>query len=668
LGPSIHRVLFASKLDMAPHPSSQASSRPSSLLLLAGFLAFFGSSVLAQGPGGGGRGRSAPAQTTTLNVSVRDSGGMPLEAPALVKLRGALENGSRVASTQEASTAVFTNVSEGEYDVEAQCVGYQTTIERVSVAAVGSTMQVFVYLPREAEVNSQIQKPLGITMSPKLQAEIDKGMDALHKRQFETARTHFMKGTQLAPGNPDVVYFLGLSELGLNHQDLARQNFEHAVSLDPGHERALLALGEMQLRADDYPAAIATLEKAFQKNGASWRTHLLLASAYARAGRLPEAETHAQRAAELAREKSAEARLLLGEIQQAEGKLPEAEKTLTELVGKFPGDPSAAVATKRLASLSAPRPPAANTAAVVLAHPAELAALPLPVSPNIELLPANERPWAPLDIDSREFPLAENAPCSAEEILLRAQNRMKSQLQNFEKFTATEHIDHQEIDHLGRPGPVKSRDFSYIVFVNRYAGDSFFLDEDRHSTSNDSSFPTSLATIGLNNLGVSILQPATRGGFVYQCEGLANIRGKATWQIRFQEKKGSSGGIRDWRRDGKLYHVPLKGRIWISSASFDVLRIETDLLEPVPMLSLTRDHLLVDYGPVSFSSAKTTLWLPWSAEMHMELRGHRYHHKHYLTDYMLFEVDTNHKMGKPKEPPPPPTTQAAPVGDPPPSL
>jgi hypothetical protein len=64
-------------------------------------------------------------------------------------------------------------------------------------------------------------------------------------------------------------------------------------------------------------------------------------------------------------------------------------------------------------------------------------------------------------------------------------------------------------------------------------------------------------------------------------------------QIRFQEKKDSHGGIRNWRRDGKLYRVRLKGRIWISSASFDVLRIETDLLEPVQLLGLTRDHLLV---------------------------------------------------------------------------
>ena len=121
--------------------------------------------------------------------------------------------------------------------------------------------------------------------------------------------------------------------------------------------------------------------------------------------------------------------------------------------------------------------------------------------------------------------------------------------------------------------------------------------------------------------------------------------------------------MREWQREGKIYPIAIKGRIWLSSASFDVLRIETDLLEPVQILGLTRDHLVVDYGPVNFSASNATLWLPWDAEMHMELHGHRYHHKHYLTDYMLFGVDTNHKIGKPKVVPAP-STQASPAGDP----
>ena len=37
--------------------------------------------------------------------------------------------------------------------------------------------------------------------------------------------------------------------------------------------------------------------------------------------------------------------------------------------------------------------------------------------------------------------------------------------------------------------------------------------------------------------------------------------------------------------------------------------------------------------------------------MFLELRGKRYHHRHYLSDYRLFEVDSTNKISKPKNAP-----------------
>ena len=91
--------------------------------------------------------------------------------------------------------------------------------------------------------------------------------------------------------------------------------------------------------------------------------------------------------------------------------------------------------------------------------------------------------------------------------------------------------------------------------------------------------------------------------------------------------------------------------MWIAASSYDVLHIETDVREPVKELELTRDHLLIDYGPVKFERSGTTLWLPWDAEMFMELRGKRYHHTHTLRNYMLFSVDTGNTIAKPQQDP-----------------
>jgi len=615
--------------------------------------AIFCSPDLAQittAPGGGALGQVTKTPVT-LTISVRDNRG-PIEVPAVVNLRSNAQNSDRMATTREAAAAVFQNVGQGEFDAEVRAGGYQTTTEHITIAGFPANVHVYVYLTRESDPKTDSARPGGTILSPKLQGEMDKGLEALEHRQFEAARTHFAKGAAMAPGNPHLRYWLGVAEQALGHQDQARQNFEKALSLDPGHERSLVALGELQLGAGETAQAIATLEKAYRINGAGWRTHYLLAAACATAARFSEAETFAEHAVALAKQNAAEPLLLLGEIQAAQRKFPDARQTWQKLATDFPNAPAAQKAKQYLVRTSAAQPSA----------PPEQAAAALPLDPltNLDLAPPAQRPWAPLDVDSVEFPLARDAPCGIDEVLNSASERLRTQLKNFEKFTATEHIEHQEIDRYGRPGPVLTRDFSYVVFVYPFKGDSFFLDEHRNSQGKGGEFPTSLATIGLNNLGIAILQPAARDSLIFRCEGLSSIRGHAAWEIHFEEKETAHPPIREWRRGGRIYHIPEKGRVWISSTSFDLLRVETDLREPVVPLQLTRDHLSVDYGPVTFHSHATTLWLPWDAEMYMELRGRRYHHKHYLTDYLLFEVDTSHKIARPNKAPPPASESSEP--------
>lgn len=580
-----------------------------------------------------------------VKVNVRDMRGTPLSVPAIVHLRATVGNFDLNLPTRDGSAAQFSSVLPGQYEIEVRCVGYVTTSEQLTVASIGAEVTAFIYLRSESDTATASAPPAGVVMTPRLQAEIDKGLDALHKEQYEAAKIHFAAAVKIVPTNLDALYLLGTAELGLRQTDLAREQFAAVLRLNPGYEKALLAMGELQLQTGDTTGALTTLEKAFDLNGASWRTHLLLASAYTKAGRLEDAEKHAQRAVTLAKERGAYATFFLGEIQDSEGKSAEAKSTWEIVLAQFPNDPIATRAKEKLTQ-SAAKP--ANTAMN------EANSLPPPLLPVFLRSPAVERPWAPPDVDSMEYRLAADAPCQLDDVLARAQHRMSMQLQDFEKFTATERIEHQQIDRYGMPGPAQTREFSYIVFVHQFKEHSVYLEESRSGASNSSAFPTSLATTGLNGLGVSILQPAYQGGFIYKCEGLTSVRGEAAWQIRFEENTATAGffGVREWRKNGLLYEIPIKGRIWVAASSFDLLRVETDLIAPVEKLELSRDHLTVDYGPVNFQSGAAKLWLPWTAEMYMELHGKRYHHKHFLTDYMLFEVDTSNKVHKPKEPPP----------------
>jgi Flp pilus assembly protein TadD len=609
--------------------------------LIFSLLIFASAPASAQKPRRPSESATSESSSSSVKVCVRDSRGLPLTAPVMVRLHSVVSNYDVRNPTQDGSTATFPSVKSGDYEVEIHALGFKPTTEPVTLTARAGEITVYIYLASESSDPSQSVPPAGTIMSPKLRAEMDKGLVAMRKQEYEQAKVHFSKAAQMAPGNPNLMYLLGSAELALNHLDLAKAQFESALKLEPTNQRALMALAELHLQAGDLPSAITTLEKAFDVNGADWRVHFLLATAYARSERLPEAEKHAVRAADLAHGSSAGVLYLLGEIQFAEHKTLEARDTWQQLVVNFPADPLVPKTKNKLAS-TANIPNQLGKDAVD--------ALPVSALPSVVLEPVLERPWAPPDIDSNEYRLADDAVCNLDEILPLAQHRLKSQLNNFEKFTATERIEHQEVDRYGIPGPLRSRQFSYIVFVRPLAGDSVWLDENRLEGNDLSTFPTALATTGLNSMGVSVLQSVAGGSYSYRCEGLTSLRGEAAWQIRFQQKPGTRNSTRQWRKNGQIINLPLKGRLWLAASSYDLLRIESDLAEPVAKLELTRDHLIVDYGPVNFENGNVRLWLPWSAEMFMELHGKRYHHKHYLTDYLLFVVDTNHKIATPETP------------------
>jgi tetratricopeptide (TPR) repeat protein len=624
-------------------------------LLAFGASLFLALPLRAQRPAGGtpaspvGQ-RSANPSSLTSNsapvdvlVSVREPTGMPLAGHAVVKLSSA-KGVHLTVSTRDNSTATFPQMLPGEYDIEVTALGYKTTMEHASVFTGGTTCNVYIYLRNESEGSPEDRPPGGTIMTPRLEGEIDKGLEKMRRHQYDAARVQFEKARKLAPGNPDIQYLLGMLEYTQEHFDAARERFQAALSIYPSHERSLLSLGELQLRTDA-TAAAETLEKAYQLNGADWRTHWLLANAYVQQKDYEKALPHAARAAELGKDHAAAAWMLLGEILVQEEKREEAKRAFETIVRSFPNDPAAPEAKNRLAALDK-----AAVTRVSDPSPSEPApqpeAMPLPTAP-----PGAVRPWAPPDIDSKEYPAVQDVACPERDLVQRTQAKMMRQLGNFEKFLATEHIEHQEVDANGIPGSVREKDFDYLIFVKHPRPGMSFLEEKRDGGENLGSFPTSLATQGLAALALSVFDPHYEGDLVYKCEGLGTWRGKPVWRLRFEQRKDVPSHIRLWENSRGTYPIPLKGRVWIAASSYDVLHIETDLREPVKDIELTRDHLLIDYGPVSFEHSGTTLWLPWDAEMFMELRGKRYHHTHTLRNYMLFSVDTGNAIAEPKQSP-----------------
>jgi tetratricopeptide (TPR) repeat protein len=585
-----------------------------------------------------------------LTVNVRERSGGPLTAEAVVRViwpgHGTMV-GTTGGGTNQASTATF-HVQPGEFDIEVEAAGYDKATEHAVFTREGLRQTVYVFLTHTGSRPTSTA-PQGVTLTPAVQKELQKSLEEMKKGRYDEARKHLQRAQKLAPSNPDIQYMMGILDYTAKDFPAARKQFEAVVAAYPTHERSLLMLGQMQLDAKDYKEAARTLQKAVDADEQNWRAHYLLALASAYSGDLPNAGVEAARAAELNREKAAEMRVLGAKLLMLEGKNKEARRAFEEFIETYPQDAAVPEAKKYIEKIDEAKKSA--DAAVATQEALKVSAM----AAVTETAAKYDEIWAPPDVDAGIPPTAIGVACSTDTVLESARNRIERQLGDLEKFSATERIEHQMLETGGTWSKPSSKDFYYLISVYHNKKLPYYFVEDRTTDLSNSSFPTSIATRGLVSLGFMIINPAYKDDFQFSCEGLGSWNGKAAWQLHFVQRKDVPSHVRSWEYRGMTYPIPLKGRMWIGANTFNVMHLETALREPVEgSLRLNREQLSVDYGPIRFQSAATQLWLPLQGEMYFDLLKRRYHHKHALTNYLLFGVDTRNRIKAPAEPPPDP--------------
>jgi hypothetical protein len=240
------------------------------------------------------------------------------------------------------------------------------------------------------------------------------------------------------------------------------------------------------------------------------------------------------------------------------------------------------------------------------------------------------------------------ASCDLPVVLQGVGERMTQLVSNLEKFSATERIEHFRVDNSGVLRGRETRSFEYVVLVLQNPVQGFQLDEYRNGSTDPHQFPAQIATEALPVMAL-IFHPLMVSDFKITCEGLGEWAGRPAWQVRFEQRQDRPNRIRYYKINENYYPVGLKGRAWIDAGTYQVLRLETDLIQPVKGIELARERLSIEYTQVQFHSHDLQLWLPKTAELYWERHGHQYFRRHEFSDFKIFSVDTDQKFQRPKE-------------------
>src|SRR5208283_4305299 len=255
--------------------------------------------------------------------------------------------------------------------------------------------------------------------------------------------------------------------------------------------------------------------------------------------------------------------------------------------------------------------------------------------------------WRPHELEELVPPVDANATCNMPALLQGVGERMREFVSTLEKFTATENVEHYDVDRNGTRKGLETRSFAYSVMVTMNEEGTFQLQEFRNGSSDPDQFPAHIALLGTPAIDL-LFHPRLASDFNFRCEGLGKWQGREAWQVHFVQREDRPVRIRSYVVGGSVYSMALEGRAWIDPGNYQVVRLESELAKPIPEIKLTQEHIAIDYQPVKFHSSKQQVWLPHLVEFYVEKQNKRYYRRHTFTDFMLFSVETAQSIQAPK--------------------
>ena len=563
-----------------------------------------------------------------------------LDRQSLVKLNNKSSNTISWQTTDDRSEVGFGDLPVGHYEVEVNAVGYRTATKEFQALSTFTPINLEIVLEKDP---TAVQLNVTEGMPKKARNETKHGVSALKSGKWDEANKRLGAAYKLVPENSDVNFLLGYLYFQKKDFGRAADFLGSATNLSPHNVQALTLLGRVSLQQENYAAAVSNLEKAILADSDYWVAHDLLAASYLKQQKFDKARDEAQLAITKGKGGATASQLVLGQALVNLGQRQEGIQALKDFVVASPKNPSVPQVKALIAQLEAASIPANESTSTV--------SLPVPTVTGVDpLIAAAEptfsvRPWQPPAIDLNKPSVAANVSCPADMIELTGK-RVEEFVEDVSRIAAIEHLLHEQLDEMGDAITKETRTFNYVASFTESKQGSIAVDEYRQEHLGLADFPDQISSSGFATLAL-VFHPKMRDSFEMVCEGLGDLRGQSTWMVHFKQREDRPAQMHDYRVGGELYSLKLKGRAWISADKFQIVRMESELVNPVPQVRLAGEHQVVEYGPVPFAKKKVQLWLPQSAEIYLDFRRHRYYRKHSFDHYMLFAVDADEKRKEP---------------------
>lgn len=229
-------------------------------------------------------------------------------------------------------------------------------------------------------------------------------------------------------------------------------------------------------------------------------------------------------------------------------------------------------------------------------------------------------------------------------------DRVGRQTQKFWDYlpavTCTESLTQAKLDAKGKSLYQEKTSYDYLILLQS-SGTDVSVDESRVQKDHRASKGKAslLETQGFAILAL-IFHPLYQASYEFTEMGEDTLDGQTLLRVGFRHL-GNERSPSDLRLGKRDYPLAWKGTAWIDPASYAIVRIVTDLGNPMDDVGLLKLSADVTYSGIHFADTTSIYWLPVRAVVEASTRRQRWRNVDLFTGYRRFSVETEVKTGAP---------------------
>ena len=147
-----------------------------------------------------------------------------------------------------------------------------------------------------------------------------------------------------------------------------------------------------------------------------------------------------------------------------------------------------------------------------------------------------------------------------------------------------------------------------------------------------------------------IFHPAHQKRSSFRLLGHQKLKARDTVVIAYAQNPARSqisGRIQVGKNTRRTFE---QGIAWIDAENYQIMRLASDLLKPIPLIGLDQHRTEIEFHEVQLNRVTGKFWLPEHVTVTLHWNGKVFRNTHAYSNFRLFSVETLQKIEKPEDP------------------